>query len=128
MATTIPAQDLVGVKSTPEAEETLGNRRDVDERRDLAHDVDARPVHPANSSAPSLDRQSESLEVGRENDGPNRSTLVVNEEADVDLEGGEEKPIVLDIEHVPVDDDPREWSERKKVRSVILLYRRYRPC
>lgn len=24
---------------------------------------------------------------------------------------------VIDIEHVPVEDDPREWSNRKKVRS-----------
>ncbi len=23
---------------------------------------------------------------------------------------------VIDIEHVPVDDDPREWSDKKKVR------------
>jgi hypothetical protein len=30
---------------------------------------------------------------------------------------------VVDIEHVPVDDDPREWSDRKKVGGDTSLAR-----
>lgn len=28
---------------------------------------------------------------------------------------------VVDIEHVPVDDDPREWSPRKKTFVLVLM-------
>lgn len=30
-------------------------------------------------------------------------------------------PIAIDIEHLPVDDDPREWSNRKKWTVLMIM-------
>jgi hypothetical protein len=53
------------------------------------------------------------------------SASTVSHHAHFDLPPGEPKdtdeslPVpVIDIEHAPVEDDPREWSDRKKVRSM----------
>ena len=33
----------------------------------------------------------------------------------------EAEELVLDIEHIPVEDDPRNWSKARKVDSLIAL-------
>lgn len=64
--------------------------------------------------------------------GPSRSRSRSNSRSNsgaistegVDLERGREAPVsksVVDIEHVPVDDDPREWSNLKKNLVLTMM-------
>lgn len=66
------------------------------------------------------------LPCNKDGEYPTRSTTLPMQEhhAHFDLPPGEPKEAeesmqlpVVDIEHTPVDDDPREWSHRKKVSS-----------
>jgi hypothetical protein len=84
-----------------------------------AKSIDAHPPHHAHFD--------ESPEVEIEA-GPSRSRSNSNSgshsRAPVDLEKNEKgvkTKSVIDIEHVPVDDDPREWSNLKKNLVLTMM-------
>ena len=88
-----------------------------------AKSIDAHPPHHAHFD--------ESPEVEVEiQAGPSRSRSNSNSNsgshsrAPVDLEKGQKgvkAKSVVDIEHVPVDDDPREWSNLKKNLVLTMM-------
>lgn len=88
-----------------------------------AKSIDTHPPHHAHfDESPEVEIQagpsrSRSNSASGSASGPRR-----NSNSDADLEKGEVKTkSVVDIEHVPVDDDPREWSNLKKNLVLTMM-------
>ncbi|KAG7562297.1 hypothetical protein FFLO_02285 [Filobasidium floriforme] len=114
MATTIPPQDMT--------QRAMSAPRDTDTseigptERGMTNNSEGQ-AYP--STFPPDPESSSNKGSRRSEEAPGavtHSTL----EVDVEEAVGE-KPIVLDIEHVPVEDDPREWSERKKTVVLVMV-------
>jgi hypothetical protein len=107
MATTIPPQDMTQ-RAMSAARDT--NSKEIGPtERGTTNNSEGRAYPSTSPPDPESSSNKGSRRSEEASGGATHSTL----EVDVEEAVGE-KPIVLDIEHVPVDDDPREWSERKK--------------
>lgn len=88
-------------------------------RSTLIRSTDAHPPHHAHFDIPE----------GPESHGGSVHSLVDMNDGSADKDekrvstavGTPAHPPVVDIEHVPCDDDPREWSDRKKSMVLAMM-------
>jgi hypothetical protein len=89
-----------------------------------AKSIDTHPPHHAHAH---FDETTEDHHIGEAKAGPSRSPSHRGSghgPGDVDEispNGGGGVKGVVDIEHVPVDDDPREWSDLKKNLVLTMM-------
>ena len=125
MATTIPAQDMLrsGTEGMVNSSTTPSDWHVC--AQDERFGVDTTSAGNSSVVRTHYPPTSSTYPDGEETPGSPAATTTrtggMNMEVNpnIDLEEAGEKQVVLDIEHVPVDDDPREWSERKKVRDAL---------
>jgi len=87
-----------------------------------AKSIDTHPPHHHHHAH--FDESAEVAQAGPSRSRSNSASRVAIN-TDIDVEKAEKTPpipkSVVDIEHVPVDDDPREWSDLKKNLVLTMM-------